>query len=761
MEKLKLSSFTVLTVVLFTVGIYAIEINETMDTTAPVANPAYRAETGTQTGRISLNGVASACGSLKANPGSATTTGTRQYDEYGFVALNSGCVTVTLRNAGNILFSSVAYDLNGLDTADTSLNYLADAGGPPDTITPVRTFSFDVFAGQLFHIVIHELNPGGAPGQSYTLDVAGVKLVPDFSVSEVLDTTNPLLSPDVRVSGTGFQTGRITRTDPPSYCDSPKPNPGLWTTTGARRTDVYRFMPASSGCAIVTLRHTGADVAHVVVYDQNAFDSSDPSLNYLADSGFSAGNGQTSFSFIVTRGVQFDIAVHEVNPGAGVGDSYTLNISNVNLGPVVRINSRLDTTTPSASPDFATETGIQSGRLSRDSMAATCNTPKPNPGLASSSDARQYDVYTFTPVNFGCVEVTVRASASLFSVAYDQIGLNSADPSQNYLADPGSSGNTTYSFPVFAGQPFSVVVHEVNQGSGIGQDYSLEVKGVALSVTPRAAPFDLDGDDRADVGIFRPGPGEWWYLRSIDNVANAFQFGAGTDTITPADFTGDGLIDIAFFRPSTGFWFVLRSEDNSFFAFPFGTNGDIPIPGDYDGDGLADPAVFRPSSATFFVNNSAGGSTIRQFGLTGDVPLPADFDGDLKTDLAIFRPSLGEWFFERSSDGQVIGFQFGQSGDKPVPADFTGDGRADVAFFRPSSNQWFVLRSEDSSFFAFPFGATGDEPVPGDYDGDGTADPAVFRPSNNTWFLQQSTFGFRAVQFGIAADVPIPSAYIP
>ncbi len=280
------------------------------------------------------------------------------------------------------------------------------------------------------------------------------------------------------------------------------------------------------------------------------------------------------------------------------------------------------------------------------------------------------------------------------------------------------------------------------------------------SVMPAGtAKFDFDGDSKTDIGIFRPAPGEWWYLRSSDGGNNAFQFGASTDTIVPADYTGDGKTDVAFFRPSSGEWFILRSEDGSFFSFPFGTTGDIPAPGDFDGDGKADPAIFRPSTATWYILNSGGGTTITSFGANGDKPLVADYDNDGKDDIAIFRPSVAQFWINRSTAG-LTAFQFGSAGDKPLVADFTGDGTDDAGFFRPSTGEWFVLRSEDGSFFSFPFGTNGDIPVPGDYDGDGTADPAVFRPSNNTWFKQQSTSGFEAITFGVTGDVPVPSAFI-
>jgi hypothetical protein len=300
-----------------------------------------------------------------------------------------------------------------------------------------------------------------------------------------------------------------------------------------------------------------------------------------------------------------------------------------------------------------------------------------------------------------------------------------------------------------------------NDGTSDGdQIYTTSATSQPPTITPtEPTVFDFDGDSKTDISIFRPAPGEWWIQKSSNGGNSAFQFGAGSDTLTPGDFTGDGKTDVAFFRPSTGEWFVLRSENNSFFSFPFGTGGDIPAPGDFDADGKTDAAVFRPSTTTWFISLSTGGTTIQSFGANGDVPVVADYDNDGKSDIAIFRPSGGEWWLLRSTAG-LIAFQFGAGTDKTVQGDYTGDGKTDVAFFRPSNGEWFVLRSEDFSFFSFPFGTTGDIPVPGDYDGDGKADAAVFRPSTTTWFAQRSTAGTLIQAFGIAGDIPVPNAFV-
>ena len=325
--------------------------------------------------------------------------------------------------------------------------------------------------------------------------------------------------------------------------------------------------------------------------------------------------------------------------------------------------------------------------------------------------------------------------------------------------------NVNWTAPANAVGPvtFYAAGNQANNANGPDGDQLYTTN--AVSQAPRRTPFDLDGDGKTDLSIFRPNgaASEWWWLKSGTGGNAALVFGANTDRIVPVDYTGDGKTDVAFWRPSTGQWFVLRSEDFSFYAFPFGATGDIPIPGDFDGDNKADAAVFRESSLTWFISKSTGGTDIIGFGAAGDKPVVADYDGDGKADIAIFRPNGAggaEWWVRRSSNASVFALQFGSSTDKALPGDFTGDGKADVAFWRPATGFWNVLRSEDFSYFAFPFGANGDVPVPGDYDGDGKIDAAVFRPTNSTWFANQSGGGTLIQQFGITGDLPLPNSFV-
>ncbi|HUR99363.1 MAG TPA: FG-GAP-like repeat-containing protein, partial [Pyrinomonadaceae bacterium] len=109
-----------------------------------------------------------------------------------------------------------------------------------------------------------------------------------------------------------------------------------------------------------------------------------------------------------------------------------------------------------------------------------------------------------------------------------------------------------------------------------------------FTIPPPRVRFDYDGDGKADISIFRPSNGQWWYQQSFDNVVRATSFGTSMDKPVPADYDGDGKTDIAIYRPASGEWFVLRSSNLTFFSVPFGISTDKPSPGDFDGDGLAD-----------------------------------------------------------------------------------------------------------------------------------------------------------------------------
>ncbi|HEY6807011.1 MAG TPA: S8 family serine peptidase [Pyrinomonadaceae bacterium] len=146
-------------------------ISSTLDTTAPTSGAGYTGTTGVETIRHFRDGIASACGSAKAFPGTSTA-GNHQYDAYTFQTCpNSGptCVTVTLTAANGPNLFSAAYS-GTYNPANQALGYLADAGGSNTTVS----YSFNLPAGaQTFTVMVEDVPVGAASNSPYTLSVAG------------------------------------------------------------------------------------------------------------------------------------------------------------------------------------------------------------------------------------------------------------------------------------------------------------------------------------------------------------------------------------------------------------------------------------------------------------------------------------------------------------------------------------------------------------------------------------------------------------
>jgi hypothetical protein len=318
--------------------------------------------------------------------------------------------------------------------------------------------------------------------------------------------------------------------------------------------------------------------------------------------------------------------------------------------------------------------------------------------------------------------------------------------------------------PAFIGQTFYGRWYIADAGAASGFSVTPAFRFTVFgdsSTAPNKAPFDYDGDGKADLSVFRPSAASWYISNSSNNAFIATQFGAMGDLIAPADFDGDGKTDICVFRPADGGWYRLNSSNNTFTPAQFGTSGDLPVPGDFDGDSKADLTVYRPSAGSWYrINSSTNQFIAAQFGAAEDKPLVGDFDGDGKSDLTVFRPSNGTWYRINSSNDTFSPNQFGATGDLPVAADYDGDGKTDLAVYRPSVGDWYIINSSNSSFSGIHFGVTEDKPAPADFDGDGKADLVVFRPSSGTWYLLRTTAGFTGFQFGASGDIPTPNAFV-
>ena len=300
-----------------------------------------------------------------------------------------------------------------------------------------------------------------------------------------------------------------------------------------------------------------------------------------------------------------------------------------------------------------------------------------------------------------------------------------------------------------------------------------------LAPNPHDVPQvgDMDGDGKADLVVWRPATGTWFWLTSSSGydyaAARSVQWGNRDLGDVPflGDIDGDGRADPIVWRATTGTWYWLTSSS----GYHAGSSkqwgnadlGDVPLLGDMDGDRRADLIVWRASTGTWYWLTSLtqydyASSTAKRFGTNhlNDQPLVGDFDGDGKADLVVWRQeddtpacrSRGTWLWTTSGSGYTDGFgrAWGDyhRGDVPLLADMDGDSRADLVIWSRDTGTWSWLTALGGfNVLAERRRQWGsqellDRAVIGDFDGDGKAEPAVWRLSTGTWFWLTSSGGY-------------------
>ena len=140
----------------------------------------------------------------------------------------------------------------------------------------------------------------------------------------------------------------------------------------------------------------------------------------------------------------------------------------------------------------------QTNRWFRDSLQASCGSPKPWYGFGAAGTNYHYDVYTLTNTTGAdaCITVQLSSAGDVMAAAY--LGtFNPADITTNYIADAGDStvpagGTTAFSCTIPAGMRFQIAVNEVIQNSG-PIAYTLSISGLpcpqpSLAIAPTAVP---------------------------------------------------------------------------------------------------------------------------------------------------------------------------------------------------------------------------------------------------------------------------------
>lgn len=179
----------------------------------------------------------------------------------------------------------------------------------------------------------------------------------------------------------------------------------------------------------------------------------------------------------------------------------------------------------------------ETGRVVRGGTPSTC-VGKAN--TLQNSTPVNYDSYTYTSPITGCATVDFDATqcggATTQAVSYSMF--NPAAPALNVIGDFGFSttGNARYSFPVTAGQNFTVVVHDILETptNVLCTNYTFTV---SYRTGCRQPGYDRTNDGKADPTYFRSSTGTWNILNSAGGT-NSLLFGLSNDIITAGDYTG-------------------------------------------------------------------------------------------------------------------------------------------------------------------------------------------------------------------------------
>jgi autotransporter-associated beta strand protein len=139
---------------------------------------------------------------------------------------------------------------------------------------------------------------------------------------------------------------------------------------------------------------------------------------------------------------------------------------------------------PPVSGSITTNDPIQTGRLARNNLVASCGLEKTCPVL-NDNLGHHYRLHTFTNDSGAdaCITISLTTSCGLNAYAVAYLGsFNPTNLCENYLGDAGASGPSAFSVFVPAGATYLVDVLQISSNA-LCSSYSLQLSGLPCPVT--------------------------------------------------------------------------------------------------------------------------------------------------------------------------------------------------------------------------------------------------------------------------------------
>ena len=228
-----------------------------------------------------------------------------------------------------------------------------------------------------------------------------------------------------------------------------------------------------------------------------------PSVSAYADLAASASTTGSPYRFTVAadfpcpKVASFTLTVTWTGPYNPQVFAFTVPIGPPNMN--FSVTTTLDGVPPTASAGVATATGLQAAGLKRDGRSSVCDgyDPFKNPPFGPNlfgTGTRRFDAYAFNTCQNSVAVTSCSTNAiRLFSAA---ACVQSRQRAAEYKADAGARAPRSIRSTSQLAQPFVIDVHRVNEGGGIGTQYTLNWSGVSWRLRAAEPPACGEGEER-------------------------------------------------------------------------------------------------------------------------------------------------------------------------------------------------------------------------------------------------------------------------